>query len=149
MISQSEQARQQSPGVTSFFIKDILASNKVQKTSETTLCKDRLSSEGFPSCPVAEGDQDSTKLFTFPHSRVELDQRSASQEENRLQKDISDLKAVQNPRRVELAQHAHTGKYKALISLEIFPKYFAHEWRILNLNWSHDLVQICYLSNYL
>ncbi|XP_028403135.1 homeobox protein zampogna-like [Dendronephthya gigantea] len=109
MISQSAQARQQNPGVTSFFIKDILASSEVQKTSETTICKDRLSSEGFPSSPVAEGDQDSTRLFTLPHPRIGVDQNSVLQEDNRERKSICESKSEEKPTRVGLEQHVYTG----------------------------------------
>ncbi|CAB3976806.1 homeobox MSX-1, partial [Paramuricea clavata] len=72
---------QQSPRLTSFLIKDILASNEDENASETAVYEDSISSESSHSSVLAESEQDSPKPFPFSDSRNGFDETGSGHDD--------------------------------------------------------------------
>ena len=90
---------QQSPRLTSFLIKDILASNE-QKSSETVLYEDSLS-ESSPSSSATESELDSPNPFPFSDSFIGFNHTSRGHEESKAHKDRFESKSEENPIRLD------------------------------------------------
>ena len=87
---------EQSPRLTSFLIKDILASNE-QQPSETVLYEDSLSSsESSTSSAVTESELDSPNPFPFSDSFIGFNQISRGHKETKAHKDRLESKSEEN-----------------------------------------------------
>jgi hypothetical protein len=105
---------QQSARLTSFLIKDILASNE-QESSDRVLYEDSLSSseEGSPECTVVtEGEQDLQTPFPFSESFIGFNQSCiGGDKESRVHKDRFESKTEENPNRPRFDHLVSSGKF--------------------------------------
>ncbi len=107
----SLESAQRSPRLTSFLIKDILASNEEKNTSETVLYEDSLSSASSHSSALTESELDSPNPFPFSDSCIGFSQTIGGHEEHRVLKDSSESSSEQNPTRARFEPYVSTGKF--------------------------------------
>ena len=100
----SLESAKRSPRVTSFLIKDILASREEDNTSETTLYEDSISLQASQS----RRGQNLPKPFPFSDSRIGFGQVTGGHE---VHKDRSNIKPQQNPSTTQFEHHVSTGKF--------------------------------------
>ena len=115
----SLESAQQSPRVTSFLIKDILASNEDDRTSEATLYGESISLQASLSNSLTERAQNSLKPFPFSDSRIEFGQVNG--ELDSVHNDTSKTKPQQNPGTNQFEHHILTGKF-GLVQVPLFCK---------------------------
>ena len=96
--------------ITSFLIKDILASNEESNISETALYKDSLSSKIHHTSSVEDSEQDSSRPFPFSDSRIRFGQPTGGYEVHRFHKDRSESKFEQDSTGIRFEHHVSTGK---------------------------------------
>lgn len=107
----SLESAQQSPRVTSFLIKDILASNEDDRTSEATLYEDSISLQASLSNTLTERAQNSPKPFPFSDSRIGFGEVNSVSEHDSVRKDSSKTKPQQNRGTNQFEHHILTGKF--------------------------------------
>lgn len=124
MSLNNAQAQERNPRLTSFFIKDILASNEHEHSYGNTLSEEFSSSDGSQSNPRMESEQDVSKRFAFPDSCAGHSQKTSAighEESTRLHQDRSVTTSEKNPPRNRFEQNASTGKFaRVLCKKELF-----------------------------